>query len=210
MMNSAELGRDPDFWATLSNDDKEIYTRIRSALSAPSSRNKRNTRIDDFREIIDAIDLFENTDEQDREKRCLVCGICKLTDGIAVNTNQLQKLISKCKSSINGCLKGLGYDHVSLKPSMTDELLRQIPYLRTTPSEQRQWTIRARSTPEPVQMSADITPPSAGSPTSDGFGFELTLGGSPCETREKYTWEARDVDSFSMDDAFGSCLFHFD
>jgi hypothetical protein len=207
-MNNGDLEREPDFFGMLSNDDKDVYMRIRSALSAPSSRNKRNTRIDDFREIIDAIDIFENTDEQDSWKRCLACGLCKLSEGIAVNTNQLQKLISKCKSSINGCLKGIGYDQVSSKPSMSDELLQQIPYLRGNTGEYRQWTIRVRSTPEPVQASDDITPPSAGSSTSDGFAFELNFG-SPGECKEKSPWEVRDIDAFSIDDSFGSFLFDF-
>jgi hypothetical protein len=185
-----------------------LYTNSLGAF-APSSRNKRNTRIDDFREIIDAIDFFENTDEQDRWKRCLVCGICKVTDGIAVNTNQFQKLISKCKSSINGCLKALGYDQVSLKPSVNDELLQQIPYLRMNPGDYRQWTIRVSSRPEPVQTSADITPPSSGSAATDSFGCELNLAGSPGEAKERSLWEARDIDVFAIYDAFGSFLFDF-
>jgi hypothetical protein len=66
VMALTDGGQNPQYWNLLSNDDKEIYSRIHSALSAPTSRNKRNKRIDDFREILDAIDLFENTDEYNK------------------------------------------------------------------------------------------------------------------------------------------------
>jgi hypothetical protein len=158
-MSSFDVNRDPDHWNILSDVDKEVYLRIRSALSAPSIRNKRNKRIDDFKEVLDAIDIFLNTDERDKWKRSLVCGVCRLTDGIAINPNRLQHLIFKCKSSINGCLKGIGYDIVVSNAALSQELVRQIPILRNDLAELRQWTIRTRKNHSSTETWAEITPP---------------------------------------------------
>jgi hypothetical protein len=68
-MINPDATRDPEHWTLLSDPDKEVSLQIRSAHSAPSSRNKRNKRIEDFQVILDAIELFLNTDEED--KQCL-------------------------------------------------------------------------------------------------------------------------------------------
>jgi hypothetical protein len=120
-----------------------------SALSAPSSRNIRDKRRDAFREILDAIEIFLNTNEEDKWKRSLVCGVCRLTDAIAINPARLQHLTFKCKSSINGCLKGLGYDIVVASPALSQELLRQIPVLKNDLPETRRWTIRVEQSRSP-------------------------------------------------------------
>jgi hypothetical protein len=166
--------RDPEHWHLLSDADKEVYLQIRSALSAPSSRNKRNKRIDDFREVLDAIDIFLNTDEEDKWKRSLVCGMCRLSDGIAVNPTRLQRLVFKCKSSINGCLKGLGYDIVVANPCLSQELLREVPLLGSDPVEMRQWTLRKRTHPVRSEGWAEITPPLASEQEIGNGGVELS------------------------------------
>jgi hypothetical protein len=101
----------------------------------------------DFREILEALVLFECSDEEEKWKRCLVCGVCIVAPGIAVNTTQLKRLVLKCKSSINGSLKGLGFDKIITKPWAYEWFLQQIPYLRDRPTELRQWTIRFCSRP---------------------------------------------------------------
>lgn len=105
----------PQYWSLLSDDDKDVYLRIKAALSAPSLRNKRNTRMESFHGILEAIEVFENSDAANKWRRCLVCGMCRFRDwtGIAVNTTQLKRLIFRCKSSINGSLKGLGYGQIT-------------------------------------------------------------------------------------------------
>jgi hypothetical protein len=187
--NSAEQG--PRFFALLNNNDREVFLRITSALSAPSSRNKRNTRMNEFEEIVEAIDLFENTDQDDKWKRCLACGIVKLTAGIAVNTNQLRHLVFKCRSSINGSLKGLGYDSIVTKPEATEELLDLIPALRALPAELKQWTIRARQQ-ENLEIPAEISPPPAAILHPADIGITIGSGtdreGRPCVSGRATVW----------------------
>jgi hypothetical protein len=144
-MSSGPESTEPDHWSLLSENDKEVYRRIRTALSAPSTRDKRYKRIGEFTEIAGAIENFINADETDRWKRCLVCGWCRFADGLAVNVAQFKRLVFKCKSSISGSLKGMGYDIVLSRPALCQELLRQIPYLENHPAELRQWTVRLKS-----------------------------------------------------------------
>jgi hypothetical protein len=99
----------------------------------------------DFKEILEALIVFEDADEEEKWKRCLVCGVCMISKGIAVNTTQLRRLIFKCKSSINGSLKGLGFDKILTKSWAYEGLLAQVPYLRENPADLRQWTIRTCS-----------------------------------------------------------------
>ncbi|KAK8892135.1 hypothetical protein M9Y10_029358 [Tritrichomonas musculus] len=178
-MSNVDDSINPPHWDLLSDEDKRIYKGIYQALSAPTNRNKRNKRIDDFREIIDAIMLFIDQDEADAWKRRLVCGVCKLSNGIAVNIAQLRKLIFKCKASINGSLKLMGYDVIASKTSSCTELFDKIPYLKTNSSEVRQWTIRLSSNiQEPPECN--ITPPQAEffsaevEPQNDLFDIRLT------------------------------------
>jgi hypothetical protein len=139
--------RQPQYWNLLSNEDKAVYEHIRTALSAPISRNRRGQRLAEFSEILEALQIFVCADADSKWKRCLVCGFCILPQAIAVNTTQLKRLIFKCKSTINGSLKRLGFDIIITHSWAYDGLAEQIPYLRNNSSELRQWTIRISSIP---------------------------------------------------------------
>jgi hypothetical protein len=135
-------GHAPRHWNLLSEADQSVYLRISAALCAPSLRNRRSKRTVDFKDLLDAIEVFENFNDSDRWKRCLVCGVCRVNHGIAVNVSQLKRLVFKCKSSINGALKELGYTLILDNTSLCRDLLEAIPYLRENPPELRQWTVR--------------------------------------------------------------------
>jgi hypothetical protein len=169
-MEPGQSGVGPRHWELLNEADKGIYLRMSAALSAPSCRNKRNKRIDDFQGILDAIEVFENSNQSDKWKRCLVCGVCRIANGIAVNIAQLKKLIFKCKSSINGSLKGLGYEIVVSKTSSCTELLNTIPHLRLNSSEQRQWTVRMMSGFPLPDSPPEVVPPQSALTMELDFG----------------------------------------
>jgi hypothetical protein len=190
--------RDLPHWDLLSDVDKAVYRRISAALCAPSSRSKRNKRIDDFQEILEAIELFIDSDDVDKWKRCLVCGICRIPSGIALNIAQLKKLVFKCKSSINGSLKGLGYDVVLAKTASCTELFDALPQLRMNPGELRQWTVRLRSKPE-EQPSSEITPPAAAYGQQLGFGLTIE-GDDPAWRQRQAGSDAFDFDQIAWFD----------
>ena len=175
----------PLFWEILALDDQQTYMKISNALGAPTLKNKRNTKIDTFSDALEAIDIFQNHSEVDKWKRFLVCGVVKFDGGIAVNINQLRKLVRKCKTSINTSLKGMGYTIISGKSSECPELLRAIPCLRGNSAELRQWTIRYLEKDDQSQGSMNsendsfITPPEMvfdnGDDDSLSQAFEITL-----------------------------------
>lgn len=130
----------PKYWDLLNPDDQHIYREMHHAITAPIT--KKASRVDDFKEIVDAIDLFENINDDDKWKRCLVCGIFKVKNMIAVNICQLKYLVSKCKSSINGSLRRIGFGKTVKKANVYELLFESIPFLKTNPSELRKWTMR--------------------------------------------------------------------
>ncbi|EAX96043.1 hypothetical protein TVAG_309630 [Trichomonas vaginalis G3] len=187
----------PNHWELLNEADKQTYDRICAALTAPSNKNKKNKRADEFREILEAITLFENHDEVDKWKRCLVCGVYQFEDGIAVNISALKRLIFKCKSSINGSLKAIGYPNVTYKCSSCEELLKGIPFLRGNTVELRQWTVRYRAPKEEAQNENTeyITPPTA---ISNFDNVDVSISNK----EEKTTNEFQISDIFSNTSSF--------
>lgn len=195
----------PHHLELLSPKDKEVYSLIYQIIASPSNRNKRNKRYDDFANILEALKTFIIQDEDssaDEWKRSLVCGVCFLKDGIAVNTAQLKKLTNKCKSTINGSLKGMGYEVLNLndeKSSQEKELLEKIPFLSNNLSDLRKWTVRKQF----IQSSAinsDITPPSVDdSIVTNTNSIPISIG-----TNEKHNKPQNSVPKIEMPDYFCS------
>ena len=78
--------------------------------------------------------------------------MCWLPNGqIAINSRQLQLLIGKCKSSINGSLQKSGFIPVTMKDESYQTLYKTLPQLNDNFKEAREWTIRqiGFSTPQP-------------------------------------------------------------
>ena len=93
-------------------------------------------------------------DSEDRN-RALVCGIYWLKDSIAINTRQLIKILSKCKSSINGSFQQLGYGTIPAGVDSCGELIKVFPEWNNNFSELRQWTVRQlmSSAPKPSSIA---------------------------------------------------------
>jgi hypothetical protein len=132
-------------WNLLTESDQDVLAGIRTALSAPTLQNKRNRRIADLREILDTLKIFQFHMPEDTWKRCLVTGFVELDDSLAINVTQLHTLIFKCKSSINGSLRRMGYSTKVNTVAAFNKLFEIIPALKRNPTELRQWTIRQKS-----------------------------------------------------------------
>jgi hypothetical protein len=143
------------YWELLKESDQQILGSIRAALSAPTLKNKRNTRIADLKEIIETLKIFQYHCEEDTWKRLLVTGFVDLDEGFAVNVTQLHTLILKCKSSINGSLRRMGYATKITTVSAFNKLFEAIPALKTNATELRQWTIRKKSDVPPDDATSD-------------------------------------------------------
>lgn len=196
MADQRMKGDRPAYYELLSDMDKATYERIRQAIIAPTNKNKKYKRADDFREIMEAIELYQNHEPNEKWKRCLVCGVFKFDKGIAVKISALKQLIFKCKSSINGSLKAIGYPTVDYKSSMCEELLNGIPYLRGNISELRQWTVRYKVDPKDKDDTQFISPPLETVPESTGFNFSITAEGT--EELKQSSWLNYQFDEFEM------------
>jgi hypothetical protein len=142
--------QDPMFFSLLDADDQRRYLDMRSVLRNSEKRYKRNKRIESLQDALDMIQEFCVRHLPDDWKRSLVCGVCWLGSDIAVNTRQLQLLINKCKSSINGALSKMGYGAAPVKSTTMYSLLSYLPYLQGNFVEQRQWTVRRKVSMSPV------------------------------------------------------------
>jgi hypothetical protein len=143
------------YWELLKESDQQILSSIRAALSAPTLKNKRNTRIADLQEIIETLKIYQYHCEEDTWKRLLVTGFVELEEGFAVNVTQLHTLIFKCKSSINGSLRRMGYATKITTASAFNKLFEAIPVLKMNATELRQWTIRKKSDVPPDDATSD-------------------------------------------------------
>jgi hypothetical protein len=86
-------------------------------------------------------DFVHDGDDENRWKRALICGIIKSDEGIATNVHQLQEVMGKPKSFINGRLRtryhSEKFDHVCAA------LLAFMPeFVRNNPNEYRHWSFR--------------------------------------------------------------------
>jgi hypothetical protein len=142
----------PKFFELLSRDDQEEYKLMQSALSRVDYRNNRNFRVVKFQEILMRIREFCEKADGAASTRRFVCGVCHFDNCLALNIRQLNVLIDKCKSSINGSLKRMGLATVPLKGPVLAAFLAKIPQLESNTSELREWSVRVYVawTPRPL------------------------------------------------------------
>ena len=135
----------PEYINILSIEDKELYEQIQKNVSSQNFRYKRNRQIETLTDVLNCIRKYCEKDEEGKWKRYLVCGICWFDDYIAINTRQLQLLISKSKSAINWSLSKMGYITVKIKNNSATKLIKTIPYLSSSSKELRKWSLRKKN-----------------------------------------------------------------
>ena len=132
----------PQFWWMINNADKYQYTCLKLAIASNCTKNQRNKRIETFSEVMEAIKTFAIRGDQEDKIRCLVCGIAWLPEGIAINTHQLKKLVSKCKSSINGSLQKMGFIVNLGRTEAANAVTNNFTFLKDNNTELRKWSVR--------------------------------------------------------------------
>jgi hypothetical protein len=134
----------PKGYEELSEEDKQIYQKLRMYFLTPSFKNRRNKSLETFHTLIELIKSFVARDEVDEKKRAYVCGIAWIGDSIAVNTRNMMILTSKCKAGINGLFQSMGYGTIPAGSGNATAFVKYFPNLRDNYSEIRQWTIRRK------------------------------------------------------------------
>jgi hypothetical protein len=149
----------PRFWGGLSTSDQGGYLALRAELAMPRFSNQRGRSKAQFRMMLDLIKAFVIRGDHEDLSRGLVCGMVWLSNGIAVNIQQLKLLSSKCKSSINGSFGALGYATMPSGADTAGELIQNFPFMKDQFSELRQWTIRRMQTEKEKEKEQAARPP---------------------------------------------------
>jgi hypothetical protein len=166
----------PRFWQRLSPSDQQSYISLRNELSTPKFSNQRGRSTAQFGVMLDLIKAFVVRGDEDDLSRSLVCGLLWMSNGLAVNIQQMKLLTSKCKSSINGSFGHLGYLPVQSGADTAGELIQAFPFMKDQFSELRQWTIRKPSEDSGAKPSVVVKMQSAFeielNPFETGFSLE--------------------------------------
>jgi hypothetical protein len=181
-------------WSALDPEDKQRYLTLRKSFIGRGPRDDTPSP-SRFRYELQDVTAFVNRCPEQREERAIVVGLAISDQFIAVNTGQLKNLIGRCKSSINGCFRSLGYLGVLTKVKSRECVLGILPALGADPGALRQWTVRS--------TDASSSPSEGGSPvtvTSDCTG---TRGESPVEGSPPM-WVERQDGSGEENDIFAA------
>jgi hypothetical protein len=93
------------------------------------------------RELLLVLSYLERSADN-MEARAILAGICFVGPAVCVNTRQLKSLLGRCKSSINGCFKQLGFVAVRTKAKARGFIAAALTSLKDRPEMIRQWTVR--------------------------------------------------------------------
>jgi hypothetical protein len=216
---AAELHVPLSYWNQVSQDDQTEFMQLRAHLRRGQQPMSKDVRIASLRrELLLVLSYLERSPDN-MEARAILAGICFVGPAVCVNTGQLKSLIGRCKSSINGCFKQLGFVAVRTKAKARGFIAAALTSLKDRPEMIRQWTVRCTSSASqfcflssfprenlPVITASDLEPSEA----SIGKFF-VTKALAPLTTRkidfdlESLFPEAPDVDisckiSFSLGD----------
>ena len=177
---------DPEYFDLLSPIDRTHYRALSKMFRDSIQGRQRNHRIENFNELLCMIRNFAQRDDGDDWKRCLVCGVVFFNNShLAINTHQLSLIYDKCKSSINGALKHLGWKTTISRGDLDPQLIDFFPILKGQTAKLRQWSVR-------IHEQAPISCPSMTNAMQSNGGtnppiFDLNLKGSddqPLATKE--------------------------
>ena len=146
--------RNPKHFQLLSDTDQETYKEMQAYFLSHAMSSK-NCGESAFQDTIDRIRSFCLRKDEDDWKRSVVCGICWMTNNVLISVQQLQVLLGKCKSSINGSFHRLHYTSCGPRVNLSD-VADEIPFFNSCPGELRRWTLRVHKEDTPcVTESAD-------------------------------------------------------
>ena len=137
-----EAGPGLDALSLLPQDDKAQYVQMREVFQNEQEHAMHERHQSHFREQIERIRRWVDARIVHRQVRGLIAGLISCGAYICVNTRQLQKLMGRCKSSINNGFQQLGYCSVKSKSRASQCLLTTLPCLVKDQRLSRQWTVR--------------------------------------------------------------------
>jgi hypothetical protein len=141
----------PEFWQILSQQDQKGYLDLRDFLDQ-LARHRRGARSERFDAALEAIVKYVNHGDENDWQRSLVSGFFLMNGAVAINARRLARLLSKCKSWVNGSLQRLGYVTNMSHSETWKALFQKIPFLVDHCDDLKQWTLRCRMPKAAMRM----------------------------------------------------------
>lgn len=131
----------PLYFDILSDDDKRGYIDLKKILSDYKFCKSVDRKIS-FVNQLKHVQKYVERNDSDDWKRGLVCGIIFLENSVAINIQQLIKIFSKCKSSINNLFQKIGFFAHRQGSGIEDELINKFPFSYQEKCSAKNWTVR--------------------------------------------------------------------
>ena len=135
------------YWNMLSKIDQLENMRLKETFSSSNTVNKKYKASMVFSTFINQLKSFVMKGDSFDRIRAIVCGIYWYKDMLFVNSKNLMLIVSKCRSSINNSIVGLGYELVPSLESPFNIFLKIFPEFSLNYKGARQWTIRKLISP---------------------------------------------------------------
>ena len=152
----------PAFFSHLTTEDQEQYLKLRAVIRPLTTRTSKDKLPKRFQEILQRVRDWT----KGNNIRAAVCGVLWYDDKLAICTRQFRVLVDKCKSSINMGLELLGCRICQMTDSDVSALLKHFPWMKTSSTEIRQWTIRLKNDLPPPASEFESTSGDESSPES--------------------------------------------
>jgi hypothetical protein len=192
---ATELHLPLSYWNQISQDDQTEFIKLRAHLHRGQQPMSKDVRMASLRrELLLVLSYLERSPDN-MEARAILAGICFVGAAVCVNTRQLKCLLGRCKSSINGCFKQLGFVAVRTKAKARGFIAAALTSLKDRPEIIRQWTVRCTSSASqfcflssfprdnlPLITSADLEPSDVKPPPIRKFF--VTKAMAPLTTRK--------------------------
>lgn len=123
----------------LCEEDRAQYLALRQSFNTSMTHDRHTAT---FQQEISRIIHFVDACPERREQRALAAGLIYTGSYFCVNTQQLRRLICRCKSSINNGFQQLGFGSLKMKAKAQSCLLSALPCLMNDTLSIRQWTVR--------------------------------------------------------------------
>lgn len=138
------------FWDMLSAEDIREYWALCAAIGAlATGRNADTSKLGSFTAALSEICKYIEKSPQTKQIRAIVTGVCFAGPFICVNTKHLQKVMNRCKSSINNCFQHMGYLSIHTKGKSRSAVQAILPLLLDDSNAVRQWSARIVGTATP-------------------------------------------------------------
>lgn len=148
---------------SLTEEDKREYMALQESFRTSQSSDRHTAT---FQQEISRIVRFVDICPDRREQRALAAGLIYTGTYFCVNTQQLRKLICRCKSSINNGFQQLGFVSLKMKAKAQSCLLSALPCLMHDAFSIRQWTVRTSAVPSVYGFHRNMSMSMSMSPVS--------------------------------------------